>query len=192
MNQRELQKEATRKHILKVAKKAMALRPFREFTTAAIAEEAGVSHGTIFSHFPTRDALLVAVAGRICRMIEKGFAENITDETGLEGMLHAHLLGLHTCERSYMRLVVNGGGLPKEAVLMIRRHQDGIGKQMLEAYQREPGVKMLDPGLLFATWLGLVNYTLSFRRRFAQRGSVARNTGPRLVAHMMAMIRSEG
>ncbi len=60
-NKRQLQKIQTRKNIFNTAKMMFLQRGFIDVTTAEIAKEAGVAHGTIFVHFPTREDLVLSV-----------------------------------------------------------------------------------------------------------------------------------
>ena len=55
---REEQKEATRQRILDAAGRLMEDRGLKEFSFAAIAQEAGVQERTVYRHFPSKDALL--------------------------------------------------------------------------------------------------------------------------------------
>ena len=60
---RQLQKIATREHIIETAMSVYIAQGF-SVPTHTIAQKAGVAHGTIFVHFPTREALLFQALAR--------------------------------------------------------------------------------------------------------------------------------
>ena len=60
-NRRQLQKEETRKIILESARLLFNDSGFDKTSTRAIAVRAGVGTGTVFSHFPDKSSLLIAV-----------------------------------------------------------------------------------------------------------------------------------
>lgn len=59
MNKRQLQKQATRQNIREVAKRLFVSQGFEATTSRQIAREAGIATGTIFVHFPNKQAILV-------------------------------------------------------------------------------------------------------------------------------------
>lgn len=61
MNRRAIQKEETRKIILESSRDLFNARGFDNTSTRAIATHAGVGTGTVFSHFPDKPSLLIAV-----------------------------------------------------------------------------------------------------------------------------------
>ncbi len=58
---RKQQKAFTRRIIFETAKEMFLQRGFISVSTAEIAREAGVAHGTLFVHFPTREDLVLDV-----------------------------------------------------------------------------------------------------------------------------------
>jgi len=61
MNIRQQQKQLTRAHIRKVAKKLFVKNGYDAATIRQIAEAANVASGTIFVHFPSKQAILVDI-----------------------------------------------------------------------------------------------------------------------------------
>jgi AcrR family transcriptional regulator len=55
---RERQKEATRNIILRAAADIVATRGMHAFTVQAVADQAGVSHRSVYRYFPNREALV--------------------------------------------------------------------------------------------------------------------------------------
>lgn len=58
---RKKQKERTRRIIVETAMAEFSAKGFQATNTRDIATMAGISHGTIFVHFPTREDLIMAV-----------------------------------------------------------------------------------------------------------------------------------
>jgi AcrR family transcriptional regulator len=62
--------EETRDRILTAARDVIAKKGKRGATTREIAEVAGVNEATLFRHFGTKEALMIAVAQRWCPVVE--------------------------------------------------------------------------------------------------------------------------
>ncbi|HEX2925989.1 MAG TPA: TetR/AcrR family transcriptional regulator [Ruminiclostridium sp.] len=60
-NKRQVQKGLTRRRIIEAAIRQFAGSGLTTTRTGDVAADAGVSHGTIFLHFPTQEELLIAV-----------------------------------------------------------------------------------------------------------------------------------
>ncbi|MBW2550570.1 MAG: TetR/AcrR family transcriptional regulator [Deltaproteobacteria bacterium] len=55
----------TRGKLLDATAELLAERGYSRLSTAAVAERAGVAHGTLFKHFPTKSALMAATTERV-------------------------------------------------------------------------------------------------------------------------------
>jgi AcrR family transcriptional regulator len=55
-------RETMTRRLLDAARDQLVLSGYAGATTARVCERAGVSQGALFRHFPTREALMVAVA----------------------------------------------------------------------------------------------------------------------------------
>ena len=64
--QRHAAREATRKRLLDATVASLAEHGVVAYSTSMTSEAAGVSHGTVFTHFGNRDELLAATAEQIC------------------------------------------------------------------------------------------------------------------------------
>lgn len=66
-----------------------------DITTAAIASKMGVTHGALFKHFPTKDAILKAVmewvAASLMSRVEKAITPGTPPLDALEAMFLAHV-----------------------------------------------------------------------------------------------------
>jgi AcrR family transcriptional regulator len=73
--------EETRERILTAAREVIGRKGKRGATTREIADVAGVNEATLFRHFGTKEALLVACAQHFCGYIElAGVASQLTGE----------------------------------------------------------------------------------------------------------------
>src|SRR5690242_19937907 len=67
-------KEDTHEHILEVAARALRREGYAGVRVADVMQEAGLTHGGFYAHFPSRDALLVEALGRAGRDSAAGLA----------------------------------------------------------------------------------------------------------------------
>lgn len=79
--------EETRERILSAAREVIARKGKRGATTREIAEVAGVNEATLFRHFGTKEALIIAVAQHFCGL---GALREVTSQ--LDGDLADDLL----------------------------------------------------------------------------------------------------
>jgi len=71
----------TREGLVAAARAALVELGLHNTPTAVVAQRAGVSHGTVFRHFPTKTDLLVAVVQAILADLVVGFGEELAGET---------------------------------------------------------------------------------------------------------------
>ena len=83
--------EETRERILNAARDVIAKKGKRGATTREIADTAGVNEATIFRHFGTKEALIVAVAEQYC-----GHTVLRDVATKLDGDIRSDLIALGT------------------------------------------------------------------------------------------------
>lgn len=166
---RQAQKENTRMRILEAAYRVYSKQGFLA-TTASIAKEAGVSHGTIFVHFPTLDDLL-------CDLIED-FGSTLGTEThclakeqnSVTELLKVHLAILARHEDFYIHLISERSLLPGDAQMMLVNMQSILAHHFSQAIEGEiinNTVKNIPIHLMFNTWMGLIHYYLLNKEFFA-------------------------
>ncbi len=169
LSKRQQQKEDTKARIVEAAYTLYAAQGFM-VPTDAIAKAAGVSHGTIFLHFPTRDALFCYVLEDFGVEIGRRLHELAKEGEGVEGVLRAHLSGLEEHERFYERLITERQLLPIEGRDTFIHIQSVIAFHLHEAVEKEKEkglVKDLPVNLIFNTWVGLIHYYLQNHDLFA-------------------------
>lgn len=190
-SKRELQKENTRKKIVEMAYQVYSAQGFSA-TTATIAKEAGVSHGTIFAHFPSLDDLLscliqefdVALGLEIHRLAETS--------NNVEELLKAHLDVLAGHENFYIRLITEKSLLPEEAQLAFANIQSTIAYHFSKVIEREyekQVIKNIPVHLIFNTWMGLIHYYLLNKDFFSPDIPLLERYGSELIATFLELIK---
>ncbi len=188
---RQNQKEQTRKHLLEVAYLEFSRRGIMTTRMSDIADAAGVSHGTVFLHFATQEALITAVIEDFGERVARRTHELASDCAGFQDGLEAHLSGIMEFEGFYTRLVLETAFLPpaaRDAYILI---QSAISFHLSQPAQREmeAGTILAVPfHLLFNTWLGLINYYIMNKDLFSPHEPVLRRYGRLLLDHYMSLI----
>lgn len=188
---RQLQKENTRRKIIETAYAVYSEQGFSA-TTAVIAKEAGVSHGTVFAHFPSVDNLL-------CSLIEK-FGDDMGEEihhlaetsSGIEAFLRAYLNVLVRYEKFYTRLITERSSLPEDSQLTFANIGSITAYHFSEAVERERKVrqiKNIPVHLMFNTWMGLIHYYLLNKDFFSPDMSLLEKYSPELTAVFLELIK---
>jgi AcrR family transcriptional regulator len=84
------QSEASRERLERAAADLFAQRGYRDASVQAIGEAAGISRGSIFWHFGSKEGLLFAVVDRVFREWETGgLLVDVGDAVGLEAVERA-------------------------------------------------------------------------------------------------------
>ncbi|OGF97977.1 MAG: hypothetical protein A3F83_15770 [Candidatus Glassbacteria bacterium RIFCSPLOWO2_12_FULL_58_11] len=186
---RKEQKEHTRELLLESALQEFSRKGISATTTVDIARAAGVAHGTLFLHFPTRDDLLVRVISDFGLRIGREFKRLSREGGGVREILRAHLDIVQEYESFYAQLVIAGPLLPVDARNDIFLIQSGIAYYLKKALARDIGEKSVRPvpvHLLLNTWIGTLNYYLANRDKFAPGQSVIATHGQELLDYFMS------
>jgi AcrR family transcriptional regulator len=112
---RELQKEQTKALLLKTAYDVFSERGVMNTRVSDIAQAANVSHGTIFVHFRSMEALIEEVVAFYGQKIALRTHELSPSCVNLPELLRAHLDGIMEFEPFYTRLVIETRLLPPGA-----------------------------------------------------------------------------
>ncbi|MGZ7443085.1 TetR/AcrR family transcriptional regulator [Paenibacillus sp. TH7-28] len=189
--QRQLQKEQTRKRLIETTLAQFAQNGFTATRTSDIAKAAKVSHGTVFAHFSTQEALMDAVIEEFGSRVSWRLHELAAEGGGLRDVLKAHLTGLAEFEAFYTRLVIESRLLPDSSRNVLIAIQSTISLHVSQAAEREMNAGAIDVyplHLLFNTWIGLIHYYLANNDLFAPGGSVLERYGQELLEHYWRMI----
>jgi AcrR family transcriptional regulator len=189
---RTRQRETTRRHLIEAGLRVVATHGFAGATTAAIAKATGKAHGTVFVHFPTRDALVTELVEEVGRAMTLRLAEVPTDAPGVSEVLDAHLAALAEHEELYAALLRESTALPLVARARVFALQSGIAWRLHEAHARDVArgaARAMDPVALGNTWIALTNHYLMNRDLFTAGASVIAAHGAELKATLLAIIR---
>ncbi len=188
-SKRQLQKENTRKKILETAYQIYAEQGFSA-TTAVIAKEARVSHGTIFVHFPSLDELLCCLIQDFGDVLGSEIHRLAETKDNIEELLKAHLDVLARYEKFYIRLIAERSLLPEEAQLTFSNIQSIAAYHFNKVIERESStIKNLPVHLLFNTWMGLIHYYLLNKDLFSPDAPVLERYGPELMETFLELMK---
>lgn len=191
---RTRQREATRALIIEAAIRVFSREGIGAASSADIAADAGVAHGTIFARFGTKDELVSAAILDFGDRVARRLHELCASGARTREVLEAHLEGIGEREDFYARLVSEAPALPKAARDSLVLIQSSIAFHLspaLEADAAAGRVKELPLHLAFNTWIGLVHHYVLNRELFAPGASVVRRRGPELLDHFTALIAKE-
>jgi AcrR family transcriptional regulator len=193
MAKRQLKKQQTRDALLAAAMAVYERDGIAAARTVDVAEQAGVAHGSVFVHFPTREALFVSAIETFGMTLARRLHELAAEGAGLREVLDAHLQGIAEHEGFYARLAVESPLLPHAARQSVLSIQSAISHHISQAAERDEAEGLIKPmpiHLLFNTWIGLVHYYLANRDLFAPNASVIERHGAELVGHFMSLVAS--
>jgi AcrR family transcriptional regulator len=135
--QRQKQKIKTRKRIIDAALNLFARDGITGTRTSDIASEAKVSHGTVFTHFPTREILLDEVIEEFGMRITGRLHELVNSNCGMKEALETHLRGISEYEGFYTRLVLEGRLLNESARNSLVMIQSAVSFHIIQVAERE-------------------------------------------------------
>lgn len=190
--QRAHQRETTRRQLVEAGLRVVAESGFAGASTAAIAQATGKAHGTVFVHFPTRDALVVELVAAVGRAMSTSLERLELAEPSMAEVMSAHLEALAENEVLYARLLGEVSTLPLAARAQVFALQSGIASRLRAAYVRERArgaARRLDPVLLSNLWVSLTNHYLIHRELFAPDGGVIAKCGAQIQKQLLELIR---
>ena len=159
---RQGKKDATRKKIIDAAFKIYSENGFST-ATSLIAKEAGVAHGSIFLHFPTREDLIACLIEDFADTLAARFRELEGVYGAVEELLGAHIDILSEYENFYSRFVMGASGLPENAKSSFEKIKSSFAVHFNDALNSGIGngeLKRLPPQILLNAWIGLLHYYL--------------------------------
>jgi AcrR family transcriptional regulator len=185
------QRDATRRDLVQAGLRLVSERGLAGATTAAIAQASGRAHGTVFVHFPTRDALVAEIVEEMGRSMSARLAETDIHTPSVSDVLDAHLAALAERESLYACLLREATSLPPGARARLFALQTGIAWRLRAALAREVAAKTaraIDPVALANIWIALTNHYLINRDLFAPGASVIAARGAELKAQLLSII----
>jgi AcrR family transcriptional regulator len=188
---RTQQRARTRQDILDAARRICEAHGFVGARTPDVANEAGVSHGSVFAHFATRDALIAAVVDSAILDAEAVTRRRLKGARTIEEALKGHLKGLAEHEDIYVRIVVERPFLPEAVQARITEINAAVATHIFDAlnYGGLEHSLRVSPRFAFNTWLALIHHYLMNRDLLAPSKSVLAAKGGELIRNYLAMIR---
>ncbi|QAA31036.1 TetR/AcrR family transcriptional regulator [Clostridium manihotivorum] len=190
-NKRQIQKRETRNKLIEIAAEKFSNNGILSTKTIDIANAAKVSHGTVFSHFPTQEALIIEVINTVGTKIAARLHELVDENKNLEQVLQAHLDALSEFEDFYEKLILERRRLPVEARNTYIAINSMISHHISLAAEKEISEGTLRPipiHLLYNTWIGLIHYYLTNSDLFSSDQSVLKTYGTQLLNHYIKLI----
>ena len=187
---RATQRDMTRRRLVDRATRLCRKHGFLGTRTADVAAAAGLSHGAVFVHFPTREQLLQEVAARMGRRITDRLYQLAASGADLGECLRAQLRCIEEEEDLYRRLVMENASLTLEVQTVWTGILSAIATHLSGALTRamDSGAMRRAPlHLVFNTWIGLVHHYVIHKSLFVTKGSVLRKHGPELVDFFLSL-----
>ncbi len=161
-SKRQIQKENTKINIIKTAYNIYSEHGFTA-TTAMIAKEAGVSHGTIFVHFSSVNELLTCLIESFGNNLALEIHDLAEKNDSVKKLLETHLNILSRHENFYIHLISEKSLLPDDVQMTLVNIQSNFAFHFDRIIEREIQnhiVKTIPVHMVFNTWIGLVHYYL--------------------------------
>ncbi|MBW9154486.1 TetR/AcrR family transcriptional regulator [Clostridium estertheticum] len=189
---RQKQKILTRKHLIEIAIKQFGENGIIATRTADIARAAGVSHGTIFSHFSTQDELVITVIEEFGTRIIQRLHELVDTNSSLFEVLQGHINGLIEFEPFYTKLIIERRLLPESVCNTYIMIQSTISFHISIAAEKEMEqgtIRKMPIHLIYNTWIGLIHYYITNSDLFSPNGSVLKQYSNELLQHCMNLLK---
>ena len=191
MNKRQLQKQKTREHILKIAKQEFVEKGFLKTTTNQIALQAGIAHGTLFLHFKNKDNLIVEILDKELELMSSGIQDLVGRSADLEQMLILYLNLLEEDEKLFSVLARELPFYPEELRRKIMFRDSLIRSHFHNVIESGIGAgkyRKLDPSTAVTFLFGTINYYLSLRSIFVENGSVIAKFRSKIISTFKALL----
>jgi AcrR family transcriptional regulator len=190
IGKRQLQKAATKELILRSARKMYSNQGF-SVSANAIAQEAGVAHGTIFVHFPSREVLQFQTLEQFASELGNKLHNLANAGENIKELLYAHISILEDYEPFYKNLLMELHALPQDTQMILVSLQSIISLHFGTAIalgQKAGTIKDIPSYMLFNTWIALLHYYLQNSGQFAPGKSVLKQRKKELVDSFYALI----
>jgi AcrR family transcriptional regulator len=135
--------DSRRRQIADAALKVIAEQGLARFTALAIAHEVGVTDAALFRHFPTKEAIVLAVIDRVEEILFEGFPPPDDDPIDRLGRFFDRRIAVIRENPGVARLVASeqlAQAAPPEGVARVaefrRRSQSFVRQTLAEAHRR--------------------------------------------------------
>ncbi len=175
VNNRDQQKRETKQKILKAAKEEFVQNGFLETNTKTIADRAGIAHGTLFLHFPTKHALIEKVLEAVLISLDIQLEKMVSEEKGLEGLLSGYLDFIRDNESFFEVLAIELPHYPKDIRIKAYLNEASARNYFYNIIHRGVALgiyKKIDIKMSLTFLFGTINYYLSNKRNILKTGSI--------------------
>lgn len=191
-SKRQVQKENTKIKILETAYKVYSEYGLKA-TTAIIAKEAGVSHGTIFVHFSSVNELLTYLIESFGDKLTQEIHDIAKKNDSMKRLLETHLDILSKHEDFYIHIISEKSLLPEDVQLTLANIQSNIAFHFNRVIEREiqnHAAKNIPVHMAFNTWIGLIHYYLLNKDLFSPDEPLLKRYGSELAATFLELIKN--
>lgn len=189
---RSEKKRETRARLIECAYRLFAAHGITTTRTVDVAESAGIAHGTVFVHFPTREALILAVIEEYgIRSAARLRDLALQAEPSVREVLEAHVRCVQEQEGFYAHFVLERQLLPSGVRTRLVILQSAVAFYFGKAVKREMAnglIREAPVGLLFNSWLGFLHHYVCNRDLFSNNGPVLAERGGSLIDHYMLLV----
>lgn len=190
---RKVQKERTRTGLVDRAEMLFARKGISNTTTADVAKELKVSHGTLFVHFATRDDLVHAVIDAFGERLSAALGARLSDEHDLRDLLKGHVSVLAEFEDFYLRLIAESQSLPPHIRSIVYAINASLSYRFYKAAKtqmNDGSIKKMSQVLFFNTWMGLVHYYVQNRDLFSDKTPILNEVGDDIIRHFFNLLKA--
>lgn len=194
MGKRAKAKQLTRQKILDSAKRAFIEHGFMALSTADVARDAGVAHGTVFFHFESKEALLTEMLQRELLTITDMLYRRLYGSDDVEEMLVTYLDSLQDQELFFSTLARETPFYSPELRRAVLGYEAASRSYFCSALKREIDAgRCKDVNITTAIGIlfGALNYYLSMRDSFSDGNSVIADKKQTIIETFMALIRKD-
>lgn len=153
-------KADTHEHILDVAARALRRDGYAGVRVADVMQEAGLTHGGFYAHFPSRDALLVEAIGRAGRdsaaaVARAAEARQAKGASPFRSLIEAYLSDRHLASpETGCPVAALGSDMPRQS-LAVREASAMRVERLIEAVRdRLPGATRATAAVVAGTMVG--------------------------------------
>ena len=192
MNKRQIQKQETKAKILTAAKQIFMKRGMLNTATSQIAEAAGIAHGTLFLHFPTKDSLIIQLLDIEMVKFSDNIKKLLVDSSKVEILLIQYLHLIESEELFFSTLARELPFYQSELRRKIIFRESIIREQFYNAIQdgiAEGAFSEIEIPSTLTFLFGTINYYLSLRNMFVKDESVIAKFKDSIVNNFMRMLK---
>jgi AcrR family transcriptional regulator len=151
-----------RSKILHAAFTVLSRQGYENTSIKEIAEEAGVAQGLVHYYFKSKQQLVLAVLGEVCRVMELGSAEGTEGAETAYAKFKVMLKDQRATHALYIQLLAVGlhdkeiGGGVFNFLSADRAHIEQIARQVLAEREQDPGPAKAIASVIEAAVLGIM------------------------------------